>query len=116
MRFSRFLLFMIFALLLMGAGCKEEKKVDVAASLNPERMATMTTKNVSTLISDSGVIQYKIVSPIWKVFDQVDTLIFEGLRSKGVTLRHKDGGREVHMEFGQFPMIAFWTMGGVNAP
>ncbi|MBD5273990.1 MAG: LPS export ABC transporter periplasmic protein LptC [Bacteroides sp.] len=64
---------MIFALLLMGAGCKEEKKVDVAASLNPERMATMTTKNVSTLISDSGVIQYKIVSPIWKVFDQVDT-------------------------------------------
>ena len=73
MRFSRFLLFMIFALLLMGAGCKEEKKVDVAASLNPERMATMTTKNVSTLISDSGVIQYKIVSPIWKVFDQVDT-------------------------------------------
>ena len=35
--------------------------------------ATMTTTNVSTLISDSGVIQYKIVSPIWKVFDQVDT-------------------------------------------
>lgn len=50
------------------------------------------------------------------VFDKVDTLIFEGLRSKGVTLRHKDGGREVHMEFGEFPMVAFWTMPNVSAP
>lgn len=50
------------------------------------------------------------------VFDQVDTLIFEGLRSRGVTLRHKDGGKAVHMEFGEFPMIAFWTMPNANAP
>ncbi|MDE6281491.1 MAG: aldose 1-epimerase family protein [Oscillospiraceae bacterium] len=50
------------------------------------------------------------------VFDRLDTIIFEGLRSKGVTLRHKDGGRGVYMDFGEFPMIAFWTMGGVNAP
>lgn len=50
------------------------------------------------------------------VFDRVDTLIFEGLRSKGVTLRHKDGGRSVHMEFGDFPMVAFWTMPRANAP
>ncbi len=64
---------MIFGLLLVAVSCKEEKKVDVAAGLNPEKMATMTTKNVSTLISDSGVIQYKIVSPLWKVYDQIDT-------------------------------------------
>ncbi len=73
MKFSRFILLMLIGLLLAAVGCKEEKKVDVAASLNPQKMATMTTKNVSTLISDSGVIQYKIVSPLWKVFDQVDT-------------------------------------------
>lgn len=59
---------------LIGAtGCREEKKVDVAASLNPERMATMTTRNISTLISDSGVIQYKIVAPLWEVYDEADT-------------------------------------------
>lgn len=73
MRFSRFLLMCLFGLFLLGAGCKEERKVDVAAGLNPEKMATMTTKNISTLISDSGVIQYKIVAPIWKVYDQIDT-------------------------------------------
>ncbi|MBD5330199.1 MAG: LPS export ABC transporter periplasmic protein LptC [Bacteroides sp.] len=73
MRFSRILLLLLFALLLVGTGCKEERKVDVAAGLNPDKMATMTTKNISTLISDSGVIQYKIVAPLWKVYDQIDT-------------------------------------------
>ena len=53
-------------------GCREEQKVDVASRLKPDRMATMSTRNISTLISDSGVIQYKIVAPIWKVYDQVD--------------------------------------------
>jgi len=50
------------------------------------------------------------------IFDEADTLIFEGLRSKGVTLRHKDGGRGVHMDFSEFPMVAFWTMPNANAP
>ncbi|MDE6716929.1 MAG: LPS export ABC transporter periplasmic protein LptC [Muribaculaceae bacterium] len=67
------MMYLFLFLLLCASGCKEERKVDVAASLNPDRMATMTTKNVSTLISDSGVVQYKIVAPLWKVYDQVDT-------------------------------------------
>ncbi len=50
------------------------------------------------------------------VFDRLDTIIFEGLRSKGVTLRHKAGGRGIHMEFGEFPMVAFWTAPNANAP
>lgn len=50
------------------------------------------------------------------VFDQVDTLIFEGLKSNGVTLRHKDGGMGVHMDFEAFSMVAFWTMPNANAP
>ena len=51
-----------------------------------------------------------------QVFDEVDTLICEGLRSKRVTLRHKDGGRGIRMDFGQFPMVAFWTMAKADAP
>lgn len=49
-------------------------------------------------------------------FDKLDTLIFDGLRSKGVKLMHKDTGRGVHMAFEDFPMIAFWTMSNANAP
>lgn len=59
--------------LLLLAACREERKLDVAASLHPDRMPTMSTKNISTLISDSGVIQYKIVAPLWEVYDHVDT-------------------------------------------
>lgn len=49
-------------------------------------------------------------------FDKLDTLIFDGLRSKGVKLVHKDTGRGVHMAFEDFPMIAFWTPANANAP
>lgn len=53
--------------------CKDDNKLGIAKSLHPDRMPTMSTVNVSTLISDSGIIQYKIVSPLWNVYDQVDT-------------------------------------------
>lgn len=72
-RDKRILLLPVMVMLLLAAACRDEKKVDVAATLNPARMATMTTRNISTLISDSGVIQYKIVAPLWKVFDEADT-------------------------------------------
>lgn len=60
------------ALLMLLPACVEEQKINVAASLDPKKMATMTTRNISTLISDSGVIQYKIVAPIWKVYDEAN--------------------------------------------
>lgn len=66
--------FLLLCLLPLGLpSCTEDKKIDVASRLNPKKMPTMTTVNVSTLISDSGVIQYKIVSPLWQVYDLVDT-------------------------------------------
>ena len=49
-------------------------------------------------------------------FDQLDTLIFDSLRSTGVRLVHTGTGRGVHMEFKDFPMIAFWTPAHANAP
>ena len=47
--------------------------------------------------------------------DRVDTLIFDGLRSRGISLVGPSG-RGVHMDFSGFPMIAFWTAPGKNAP
>lgn len=59
--------------LIVASGCTEERKVDVAGKINTKGMPTMATKNISTLISDSGVVQYKIVAPLWKVFEECDT-------------------------------------------
>ena len=73
MRLSAWAFVTLTAASLILPSCREEKKIDIASRLNPKKMATMTTVNVATLISDSGVIQYKIVSPLWTVYDQADT-------------------------------------------
>lgn len=48
----------------------------------------------------------------YAVFRRLDTLIFQGLRSQRVSLRHKTSGRGVSLDFRDFPMIAFWTKPG----
>ena len=64
----------IAMLAVLGLGsCKDEGKLGVASRIDPEKMPSMTTVNVATLISDSGITQYKIVSPLWNVYDEVDT-------------------------------------------
>lgn len=45
-------------------------------------------------------------------FQRLDTLIFQGLRSQSVSLRHRATGRGVSLDFQEFPMIAFWTKPG----
>lgn len=46
------------------------------------------------------------------VFQRLDTIIFQGLRSKTAALRHKETGRGVSLDFHEFPMVAFWTKPG----
>ena len=52
----------------------------------------------------------------YRWFDALDTLIFEGLRSRSVTLRSRRSGRGVRVSFDGFPMLAFWTVPGKRAP
>lgn len=61
------------AVAIVAGSCAEESKVDISKNLHPEKMPSMVTHNVNTLISDSGVTQYKIVTPVWYVYDEVDT-------------------------------------------
>ena len=61
-----------FAGIFFLGACREEVKVNVASGIDTSRMPTMRTRNISTLISDSGVTQYRIVAPLWEVFDNTD--------------------------------------------
>ena len=88
LRHSRWAVVAALARTLLLCACEEEKKLDIASKINPAKMATMTTKNVSTLISDSGVVQYKIVSPLWTIYDAVDTPYWEF--PKGLYLQKYD--------------------------
>ena len=49
-------------------------------------------------------------------FARLDTYVLEGLRSTSVSLRHKESGRGVRMDFSQFPMLGIWTVGAKQAP
>lgn len=66
----RFFPILLMAILLAGVACTEETKINVASRLQPGKMPTMTTRNIATLISDSGVTQYRIVAPLWEVYDE----------------------------------------------
>ena len=57
----------------MFYSCREEQKVDISHSLDASKMASMSTRNISTLISDSGITQYKIIAPLWNIYDEADT-------------------------------------------
>lgn len=52
------------------SACREEHKEYVSGDADFEKTPTMTTTKVETLISDSGIIRYRIVSPIWHMYDE----------------------------------------------
>lgn len=51
-------------------------------------------------------------TPDYDLLARIDTLIFDGLSSTGMSLVHSETGRGVHMDFSGFPMVAFWTKPG----
>jgi LPS export ABC transporter protein LptC len=59
-------------MILAGAlgACKEEKTEVVKLDFAGDSVPTMTTHNVTTLISDSGQIRYRITTDVWYVYDE----------------------------------------------
>lgn len=63
------------AALVAGASfssCSGDDDKVYADDINPKTTPTMTTHNVSTLISDSGVTRYRVAAPVWYIFDESD--------------------------------------------
>lgn len=88
MKRTPWILIALLLFLIGASACREEKRIDVASKLNPKKMPTMRTVNVATFVSDSGVVQYKIVSPLWLIYDEADTPYWSF--PKGIYLRKFD--------------------------
>lgn len=56
----------------LGA-CKDEKSAVGQIVLDTDSLPTMTTSKVTTLISDSGQIRYRITTVEWLVYDETET-------------------------------------------
>lgn len=85
--------------------------VETASSIMQTPDGTLSHDGRLPVLSQSSTIPLD-----HRVFDQYDTLTFGGLCSKGVSLAHRSAGHGVHMEFSDFPMIAFWTRPNAGAP
>lgn len=67
---------LVMASLCVLSACRKEDPLSVADKINPKAMPTMTTHNVMTVISDSGIPQYRMVCPVWYVYDNIDTPVW----------------------------------------
>lgn len=76
-------LLMAFAMLLGTGACKDKAKTEtVHRDTDANLVPTMLTRDVSTLISDSGITRYRITSSLWLVFDEAKVPVWrfpEGL-------------------------------------
>lgn len=60
----------VVMLLLFSISCGEEHKEVVEVTFDPEKTYTMRATDVSSLISDSGIIRYRMTAKIWEVYGE----------------------------------------------
>lgn len=82
--------------LAVTTGCHEETKLKVSREVDPQKMATLSTRNVSTLISDSGITKYKVVTPLWNIYNETEEPYWDF--PEGVYLRQLDRDLKVISE------------------
>lgn len=56
--------------ILLSVACSGRKKIVGEAITERDSLPIMETKGVSTLISDSGIIRYRLQAEDWRVFDK----------------------------------------------
>lgn len=57
---------------LLFASCHRHDKAMAPAVTSRDSIPGMVTRGVTTLVSDSGVVRYRIVAALWEVFDKMD--------------------------------------------
>ena len=59
-------------MLLFFSACFSDRKQMGGAVTNRDSLPALETHDVTTLISDSGVIRYRITTPLWLVYDKLN--------------------------------------------
>lgn len=63
---------MAIVMLFLFSSCSKKTQIVTDAITNRDSVPIMITRDVSTYISDSGVVRYKIITDVWEVFDRLD--------------------------------------------
>ncbi|WP_255412461.1 LPS export ABC transporter periplasmic protein LptC [Dysgonomonas sp. Marseille-P4361] len=65
-----FIMVLLFSIPFVLASCKDNSKSVVDYEYDKETMPIINTDSVSTLISDSGIIKYKVLAKTWEMYDR----------------------------------------------
>lgn len=76
------------AMLICMSSCKHNNRKKLYINASREDIPAMQAQDIQTLISDSGVIRYRIESPLWQIYDRQDSVLWEF--PKGVYLEQFD--------------------------
>ena len=61
---------MAAVLVTAATSCKDDSTSVVSHPTNPEKVPTMTSRDVETVISDSGHTRYRIVTKLWNMYEE----------------------------------------------
>lgn len=64
------IVFLVLTIAALATSCKDDSTTVVSHPTNPEVVPTMTTSDVETIISDSGITRYRITAPLWNMFEE----------------------------------------------
>ena len=62
----------ILIVILIASGCKDDVATTSKTHFDPEKMPTMVSRNVQTLLSDSGDTRYRITTKTWLAFENMN--------------------------------------------
>ncbi len=65
--------YIVVLFILTMIGCGKDNKVVIESFIDPNEVPTIYSKDVSTLISDSGVTRYRVVAPDWYMYENSET-------------------------------------------
>lgn len=69
--------FLLGLMLICLSSCHQEKKFYADAVDDRASMPVLDTRDVQTLISDSGVTRYRIKAPVWQIYDKAKPAYWE---------------------------------------
>jgi LPS export ABC transporter protein LptC len=71
------LLVVLLSSILLLASCRKETRLSVGAVEDRSGTPVLDTRGVTTLISDSGIIRYRINTAVWQIYDKAEPSYWE---------------------------------------
>lgn len=67
----------VSALILLLSSCRKSVKLTADAVEDRSAVPTLDARDVTTLISDSGVVRYRLTTSVWQVYDRAEPPYWE---------------------------------------